>query len=185
MNERRSRPRRRRSSAKPQRLEIRVVHGSLEHALYPVVVGHNQGMPLEGAEGFLNKQLGGRLAERVLLGAYAEQEGSAISVSGEPGCSPPGALVLGLGPAGEVTAAKVTRAMTQAALLRAVTAAEDTNTDHEIGLSAVLVGANPMDGISVQRSVAALVDGLISAIHILSTTPRLNSTIRIGTLEII
>jgi hypothetical protein len=71
-----SRPRRSRSQAKSQLLEIRVVHGSLEHARYPVVVGHNQGMPLDGAEGFLNKCLDGRLAERLLLGAYAEQEGS-------------------------------------------------------------------------------------------------------------
>src|SRR6185437_6451290 len=113
-----------------QLLEIRVVHGSLEHARYPVVVGHNQGMPLDGAEGFLNKCLDGRLAERLLLGAYAEQEGSAISVSGEPGCEPPGALVLGLGPAGEVTAAKVTRAMTEAALRRAITVADDGSADH-------------------------------------------------------
>ena len=185
MSEQGSRPRRGRSQPKSQRLEIRVVHGSLEHARYPVVVGHNQGMPIDGAEGFLDKCLNGRLRERLLLGAYADQEGSAISVSGEPGCEPPGALVLGLGPAGEVTAAKVTRAMTEAVLLRAITVAEDASADPEIGLSAVLVGASPMDGIAVQRSVSALVDGLISAIHILATSPRINAAVHIATLEII
>jgi hypothetical protein len=64
-----------------QQLEISVAHGSLEHAHYPVVVGHNQGMPLNGAEGFLDQRLGGRLSERLLLNAYAEEEGVAVAVA--------------------------------------------------------------------------------------------------------
>ena len=176
---------RRSPSPERQRLEIRVAHGSLEHAHYPLVVGHNQGMPLNGAEGFLDGRLGGRLSERLLLGAYAEEEGIAVAVAGEPGCQPPGALVLGLGPAGEVTAAKVTRAMTHAALLHAITTAEQAEAGSEIGLSAVLVGANPMDGIPIQRSMAALTDGVILAIHALSTSSRLRASVRITALEII
>ena len=140
------------------RLEVRVVHGSLEHAEYPVAVGHYQGMPLDGAEKALDGCLDGLLTERLRLGAFAEQEGTAVLVTAAPDCSPSGALVLGLGPAGDVTAEKVTRAMTQAALLRALSAAE-RNTDGDverIGVSTVLVGANPLDGIPIPRSLAAL-----------------------------
>jgi hypothetical protein len=181
----RPRTHRQREAHESQQLEIRVAHGSLEHAHYPVVVGHNQGMPLNGAEGFLDERLGRRLSERLLLGAYAEEEGIAVSVSGEPGCQPPGALVLGLGPTGEVTADKVTRAMTHAALLHAITIAEQADAERDTGLSAVLVGANPMDGIPIQRSVAAITDGVILAIHALLTSTRLREAVRITALEIV
>jgi CHAT domain-containing protein len=169
---------------KPRRLKVKLVHGALEDASHPVVVGHYQGTPLAGAEGALDKCLDGLLSERLLLGTYAEQEGTAIAIRAAPDCSPSGALVLGLGPSGEVSAAKIVRSMTQAALLRALAAVEEGE-GKEIGLSAVLVGANPLDGISVQRSLAAMVDGVVAAAHMLSTSERLSSAVRFAELEII
>ena len=166
------------------RLKVTLVHGGLEDATHPVVVGHYQGTPLAGAEGALDKCLEGRLGERLQLGTYAEQEGTAIAIPAVLDCTPSGALVLGLGPAGEITAAKVVRSMTQAALLRALAAAEEGD-GKEIGLSAVLVGANPLDGISVQRSLSALVDGMVAAAHVLAGTERLGSAVRLAELEII
>lgn len=165
-------------------LSVTLVHGSLEDASDPVAVGHYQGTPLAGAEGALDQCLGGLLQERLLLGAYAEQEGTAIAVRGAAGCAPSGALVLGLGQAGELTAAKVLRAVTQAALLRALAAVDDEE-GREIGLSAVLVGANPLDGISIQRSLTALVDGVVAAVHVLAASSRLSSAVHIGRLEIV
>jgi hypothetical protein len=142
-------------------------------------------MPLKGAEGHIDRCLDHLLTERLLLGVYPEQAGTAIAIRGEAGCAPPGALVLGLGPAGEVTAATVTRAMTQATLVRALAAAEDDQQPADVGVSAVLVGANPHDGIPIQRSVVALVEGVLAAIHILSTSKRLSSSVRITSLEIV
>jgi CHAT domain len=167
-----------------RRLKVTLVHGALEDASYPVVVGHYQGTPLAGAEGALDKCLGGLLSERLLLGTYAEQEGTAIAIRAAPDCSPSGALVLGLGAAGEITAAKIVRSMTQAALLRALDAVEAAE-GKEIGLSAVLVGANPLDGISVPRSLAALVDGVVAATRVLESSPRLSKAVRFGELEVI
>ncbi len=170
-----------------QTLELRVVHGSLEHAAHPVAVGHYQGMPLDGAEGAVDRCLGGILGERQLLGAYPEQEGSAIAVRGTPDSMPPGALVLGLGVAGEVTAAKVAQAMTQATILRALAALDEPEAEkpRAVGISAVLVGANPLDGISVERSLAALVEGVVAAVHALQAGPTVSSAVRIGTLEVV
>jgi hypothetical protein len=170
-------------------LQVRVVHGSLEFAAEPVAVGHYQGMPLTGAEGFLNDRLRGLLGDRLLLGMYAEQEGSAVLVGPLPDVKPPGALVLGLGPAGEVTTSEVTRAMTQAALLRALVAAEEVpdgaSGPATVGMSTVLVGTNPLDGMTISASAAALVEGMVVAIQLLRSTPRLWSKVRLGSLEII
>ena len=169
------------------RLEVRVVHGSLEHAEHPVAVGHYQGMPLDGAEKALDGCLDGLLTERLRLGTYAEQEGTAVLVTGAPDCSPSGALVLGLGPAGDVTAEKVTRAMTQAALLRALSAAE-RNTDGDverIGVSTVLVGANPLDGIPIARSLAALVEGVAVASQLIAESARLRKRVRLAAVEVV
>ena len=170
-------------------LEIRIVHGSLEFATDPVAVGHYQGMPINGAEGFLNQKLGGLLADRLLLGVYAEEEGSAVLVGPLPGTKPPGGLVLGLGPAGEVTTGKVARAMTQAVLKRSLAAAEEhadpTGGPKTIGISSVLVGTSPLDGMTVAASVAALIDGVLEAIQLVRRNPRLWRKVRIGSLEII
>src|SRR4051794_22287368 len=166
-------------------LDVRVVHGSLEHAAFPVVVGHYQGMPLDGAEGAVDKCLDGLLKERLLLGAYAEQEGSAVSIAGGRGCAPPGAIVLGLGPAGDVTASKVARAMTHAVLLHVLAVVGAGTARKRVGLGTVLVGANPLDGLSVPKSVAALLDGLVVALEILATSTRLRGLAHVTTLEIV
>jgi hypothetical protein len=166
-------------------LDVRVVHGSLEHAAFPVVVGHYQGMPLDGAEGAIDRCLGGLLKERLLLGAYAEQEGSAVAIAGGRGCAPPGALVLGLGPPGDVTASKVARAMTHAVLLHVLAVVAAGTVRRRVGLATVLVGANPLDGLSVPKSVAALLDGLVGALEVLATSARLRSQVHVTTLEIV
>lgn len=170
---------------RPRPLRVRVVHGSLEHAEFPVVVGHYQGMPLDGAEGAVDHCLDGLLRERLLLGAYAEQEGSAVSIAGGRGCAPPGALVLGLGPAGDVTAAKVARALTQAVLQHVLRVVGAGTAPKRVGLATVLVGANPLDGLSVQKSVAALLDGVVGAVEVLATSTRLRSLAHVTTLEIV
>lgn len=169
----------------PRPLHVRVVHGSLEHAEFPVVVGHYQGMPLDGAEGAVDKCLDGLLKERLLLGAYAEQEGSAVSIAGGRGCAPPGAIVLGLGPAGDVTASKVTRALTQAVLLHVLRVVGAGTAPKRVGLATVLVGANPLDGLTVPKSVSALVDGVVGALEVLATSVRLRALAHVTTLEIV
>jgi hypothetical protein len=169
----------------PRPLDVRVVHGSLEHAEFPVVVGHYQGMPLDGAEGAIDRCLDGLLRERLALGAYAEQEGSAVSIAGGRGCAPPGAIVLGLGPGGDVTASKVSRALTHAVLLHALRVVGAGTARKRIGLSTVLVGANPLDGLPVPKSVAALLDGLVGALETLATSDRLASLAHVTTLEIV
>jgi CHAT domain-containing protein len=173
------------SAQRSRPLEVVVVHGSLTAARFPIAVGHYQGMPLSGAEGAVNDCLGGLLSERLLVGAYAEQEGTAVPIMGARGCAPPGALVLGLGTPGEVSASKVTRAMTEAVLRHALDVAGAGSARRNIGLSTVLVGANPLDGIPVAKSVAALVEGVVAALQVLSLSERLRSQVHVSTLELV
>lgn len=169
-------------------LEVQVVHGALDQTKWPVAVGHVTGMPLRGAEGWLDARLGGRLSDRLLIGAYPEQEGAAVCVPA-PDLSPPGVLVLGLGPGGEVTADKVARAMTAAVLQWAADQADallgPPTEPVPLGVAAALVGANPLDGISLEDSVAAVVDGVVAAEVILRSSQRLRSRVRVAELEII
>ena len=170
------------------RLAVSVVHASLEHARWPLAVGHVQGMPLRGAEGVLDRRLGGRLSDRLLVGAYPDVEGEAVFVPA-PESSPPGGLVLGLGSAGEVTISKVTRAMTAAVLQWALHEADamagSSDEPVPLGVSAALVGTNPLDGITLQDSLSALVDGVISAEQLIRSSVRLRSLVRVATLEIV
>lgn len=173
------------------------MHGSLEHASEPVAVGHYQGTPVAGAEAALDRCLGGLLSDRLLLGAYAEQEGSAVLIGPTDGRDPPGALILGLGPAGELTTGKLTRAMTQAVLMRALFAAEcglraeredadaSSSAPVTVGVSSVLVGTNPLEGMTIAASLAALAEGVVAAIQLLRASPRIWSKVRVGYLEII
>ena len=180
-------------------LEVRVVHASLQHAREPVVVGHYQGTPITGAEAALDERLGGLLSDRLLLGAYAEQEGTAVLVGPSDRTTPSGGLVLGLGPAGELTPAKISRAMTQAVLLRALFAAEcrlraaepeggGGKADDEpvvVGISAVLVGTSPLEGMPIPTSLAALVEGTVTAIQLLRDSPTVWAKVRVGLLEVV
>ena len=169
-------------------LTASVVHASLEHARWPLAVGHVQGMPLRGAEGALDRLLHGRLTDRLLVGTYPEMDGDAHFVPA-PGESPPGGVILGLGPAGEVTAAKVTRAMMAGVLQWALDQADSLpgrpDQPLRLGVTTTLVGTNPLDGISIQDSLAALVDGVISAEQLIRTSARLRSLVSVDTLEVI
>ena len=42
-------------------LRVRVVHGSMEQARYPVAAGRYKGIPIEGALGYLDDRFGGAL----------------------------------------------------------------------------------------------------------------------------
>ena len=96
-------------------IAVEVVHESLEHTRYPVVVGHYRGSPLEGAEGYVDDRLGGVLSRRQLLGLYPEDEAQVFDFLGHS-TKPPGVLVVGLGAPADISATKLVRHVTHATL---------------------------------------------------------------------
>jgi pimeloyl-ACP methyl ester carboxylesterase len=147
-------------------IAVEVVHGSLEHARYPVVVGHYRGSPLEGAEGYVDDRVRGVLSRRQLLGLYPEDEGQVFEFLGKS-TKPPGVIVVGLGAPDDMSATKLVRHVTHAALARLVAVMDEreSGTDEseagtDVGLSLVLLGTSRPGGLPVPSCVTAAVEGV-------------------------
>ncbi len=151
-------------------LRLSVAHGSLEHARHPVVVGHYAGDAITGPEAFIDRWLDGRLTRRHAMGLYPGAPGTSEVVLA-PGSTPPGCLVVGLGPVGDITPGVLTDSVAAAVLRYGVMLAEavpppETPGTPIYGVSALLVGSNTQT-ITVQNSVAAIVAGVVLANRIL------------------
>ncbi|MET1003827.1 MAG: CHAT domain-containing protein, partial [Acidimicrobiia bacterium] len=185
-----------------QTVAVTPVHGSLEHAAHPLIIGHYRGVALDGAGSFLDARLGRKLSTRMMLGRFPEQIGESIIVDNGPSGDehhgyPPGALVVGLGPPGELTREKLTATLA-AAMLRYAIEVFDGQRPHRVDddgvarlcLSAVPVGTSSAGGISTEACVAALVDALVSVNDQLyrHTAPGRGAcwdSVRISALEIV
>ena len=89
------------------RVSVEVVHGDLSRATAPVVVGHYDQDVFANAEDYLDRQLNRRLRQRNLMRLYAGAIGT-VAIELEPEealpAAHPGAIVVGLGVVGELTA---------------------------------------------------------------------------------
>jgi hypothetical protein len=92
-------------SAKP--VSVSVVHGNLSFSEYPVAVGHYEGDGLYSAEKRLDYYLDGRLSARHKLGLYPGPEGTVEVVLSDKGKKPGGAIIVGLGKAGDLSPYKL------------------------------------------------------------------------------
>ncbi len=104
------RPRR----APRQKVAVRVVHGNLSRATSPVVVGHYEQDIFANAEDYLDRQVDGRLRERHAMRLYPEAIGTvaiAVQPLDAPAAAHPGAIVVGLGVVGELTAGSLVQTL--------------------------------------------------------------------------
>jgi tetratricopeptide (TPR) repeat protein len=153
-------------------LRISVVHGNLENARFPVVVGHYFGDPIAGAEAVLDRALDGRLSRRFGAGIYPDVPGRAEVVEA-PGNQPPGGLVLGLGQVGSLTADTLTKSTAVAAMRHALAVLENAWGERSdkrwrsAAFSSVLVGTSGGYAINIEGSIIAIVQGAIMANRLL------------------
>lgn len=188
-----SRPRKR--ARRAQRLDIRVVHGHLRFADYPVLVGHYKGDTIVSAESDLDEDLNGRLRGRHRLGLYPGDIGThevALKRRREDPDTFTGAIVVGLGMVGELGVGKLVETVAQGVLAYAVRVAEREEDRlretpgkqveamvREIGLSSLLVGTNA-GGVNVQDSLIAVLEGIEHANEALAAARR---PVRIATVQ--
>ncbi len=167
-------PRKRRAaSAGELPVQVSVVHGNLSFASYLVAVGHYAGDTIISAEKELDQALSKALSRRHQLGIYpGALETSAVFINpkltSNPAAVPRGAIVIGLGTVGNLSAAKLTRAVTRA-LLEYVTewgehgpqgtAGAIGRDPRQLGITALLIGTGA-GGMSVTNSVFALLRGV-------------------------
>ena len=146
-----------------RQLRVTVKHASLEQAKHPVIVGHYRGLPLDGAEAFLDHRLGGALRRHHQLGDYPRDVGEALYVDHGVRNRPCGGIVIGLGPFGELTRSRLARAIRSAAVRRVLHAA-DSGVTGAVGVSTVLISTPGQYGLSVASAVAAILEGAAEAL---------------------
>ena len=149
-------------SAKPVR--VSVVHGNLSFSEHPVAVGHYEGDSLYSAERHLDYYLQGKLSARHKLGLYPGPEGTAEVVLNDRGKKPGGAIIVGLGKAGELSPHKLTSSFANALREFAVKAVENDSVgeDGELRISTLLIGTGGM-GLTVTSSIDAILAGVVQA----------------------
>lgn len=145
---------------------VKVVHGSVERSQHTVVVGHYLATPLSGAEGFVNRRYGDRLAQRLSADRYPGNIGESLLITAPKRKHPhAGVLVIGLGQYGELTPTKLVETV-RAALVRHALDQADRRFGEgpvELGVSSVLLGGTGGQGLSISSSVRAVVDGVCAA----------------------
>lgn len=150
-------------------LNVRVAHGSLDRLDgRPLLVGHHAGDAIFGSEAFLDHCLEGRLRDRLRLGNYPGAAGTGTWIAA-PGCRPPGALVVGLGEVGELTAGVLAAGVERAVLELALRVVEERKDAFErdprpqpLPLASLLVGTRGGQ-LGVRQAMVAILRGVIRA----------------------
>ncbi|HSP27855.1 MAG TPA: CHAT domain-containing protein [Ilumatobacteraceae bacterium] len=147
------------------RVNVKVVHASLEQTSHHVAVGHYARMPAEGAEGFLDWKLGGVLNARYRLGLTADDPGRALVVRSPDGHCPGGAVVVGLGEFGLLTESILTEGIIDGVLRLARMRIEaGVDRTEPFGLASVLIGTPGRFGLEIETSMVAIIEGVMGAL---------------------
>ncbi|MDZ4829677.1 MAG: CHAT domain-containing protein [Phycisphaerae bacterium] len=159
-------------------LAVRVVHGSLDRVAMPIAVGHYQGDSIFGSEAFLDRCLDRRLSrrQRTGYGRYPGAPGTALFLSA-PKTLPAGALIVGLGPVGELTAGVLSRGITSAAIDMAMEEIDRRRSDGihldgpiELPVGSLLIGTRGGQQLSVRQAIVAITNAILEANRVLART---------------
>ena len=147
------------------KIRVEVVHGSLEFASHPILVGHYRGDTLVSAEADLDRHLGGQLRDAHQLGLYPGEANTA-QVFHNDKAQPKGAIVVGLGEVGELAPGILESAISRGIRAYAASLADCHGGPRETqrGISVLLIGTNGA-GVSVATAVAAILRGIDKALQ--------------------
>lgn len=152
-----------RAAAVVKPVKVSVFHGNLSFCEHAVAVGHYDGDGLYNAEKYLDLHLDGKLSVRHQLGRYPGREGTVEVVLNDAGRKPGGAIIVGLGNAGELTPRKLTASFANALREFGVKAVEHRLVENgEIKIASLLIGTGST-GLSVRNAVEALLNGVTRA----------------------
>ena len=189
-------PVRRRSRSKYS-LSISCRAMDLRHAIDPILVGHYEGDPIAAAEAQIDRTLvNGALIQRYHMGMYAGKPGTTTVVlprSNEEHAQTGvqrGAVVIGLGQYGGLTAGRLGEAVRSGVLryllhlvdIEGGRLTEETP-PREVRLATLLLGYNSTTNISIADSVHAIVRGVMAANR--QFAEAMESPLRVAHLEFI
>ncbi|MEB3322584.1 MAG: CHAT domain-containing protein, partial [Synechococcaceae cyanobacterium] len=198
-----SRPAPRTGAVPPREREtvLRVIcrAGDVRFVADPVLVGHYEDDAIAGPESIIDRQLvDAQLSIHHQLGIHAGPRGSSTVVLPEPNAeerrrgTSRGAVVIGLGPMGELTAQHLTEAVrvgTLRYLLRVrdrCSAETQAGSPYEAGLATLLIGTNSsaLSPITIEDSLAAILRGVLTANRQFGEVDP-QRTVRVGRLEVV
>lgn len=143
---------------------IEIIHGSLAGAESPVLIGAYAGDPLHGSASYLNNLLDGRLDRAYTIGRYPGRLDDAMIFSqADPSRKPAGAIVVGLGPIGDLLPGTLTQALTHGLLEYARVREQQSEAEpcrpERLEVSSLLVGTG-FTGLTVEAGTRCLLDAL-------------------------
>ena len=183
--------RRRRLGQAQQRplIDVSVRHADLSYARHAVFVGHYQGDTIVSAEAALDRRLNQALTRCRVLGLYPGPHGShAVFFNEVPNRSPCGAVVVGLGPVGDLSAGRLESSLRDAMLEYALRMLQRPEEQARGGcipvrLSSLLVGSGAA-GLTLRECVPALLRAAVRANRRLEDA-QLDGRVHIAAIEII
>ena len=172
-------------------LKISVIHGDLAFAKYPVAVGHHVDDSITHAERALDEFLDFRLTVRHAAGQYPGKIGSNdVLFRKSEKAIPEGAIIVGLGVWGELTAAKLERSLTKAITRYIIEydewqeTGESRQQNKTVGLSALLIGSG-VGAVSIHDSISSLIRAVQKANKSISNLPNSKMINPVSEIELI
>jgi hypothetical protein len=156
------------------RCQVRIRHGNIHYADLPVMVGHYQGDGITGSEAALDRALGGRLTALHRANLYPGPLNT-VEIVVQPGAQrSDGAVVVGLGTLGQLSAASLRETLRHAlirfgldhgARLRGIDdpgRREDGQGQGELALASLVIGSG-VGGLPRVDAVKALLEAVADA----------------------
>jgi len=158
------------SRASAPALKIAVVNGDLTFVNQPLLLGHYRSLALTGAEGVMDRFLGGSMTRGLLLRGYATLPGEAKVFDNhqknddEPHAvpRPPAVVVVGLGAEGELRAEDLITTVRQGVIEYVRSRGNDAKQPSSFELATVLIGSGGI-GIAVATAARAVAQGVHAA----------------------
>lgn len=148
-------------------LQVTITQGDLKYARYPLLAGHFEGDGILNAENAIDINLKGALVQRHKLGLYPGEIGTTeVLVSGQEDFK--GAIIVGLGKFGGLTAFQLTQTVEQGiskylinlnSKLPLKNYASQTNLN---GISSLIIGCG-YGGLTVRNSIRAILQAVTNA----------------------
>jgi hypothetical protein len=136
-------------------MTVSVSQGDLLYAAYPILIGHFNRDGILYAEKSMDNYLNGVLTQRQKLGLYPGVIGSS-EVLTDSGQQIKGALIVGLGDPGKLTAYQLSRTVEQGVTNYLLAQKHNAK---EIGISPLIIGCG-YGGLTIENSVRAILDGI-------------------------
>lgn len=148
------------SNQKNSHIQVIVANGDLRYSSFPVIAGHFLNDGILYAEKAIDRNLQGAMSEKQQLGIYPGDIGSS-EVFHDPTGNFAGALIIGLGQQGSLTAYQLSRSVERGASRYILEARRKKFTD-SLGISSLIIGCG-YGGLTVDNSVRAIIQGVQQA----------------------